>query len=108
MWDAIDITVSCEIERIDTPLKPSDITYNILAAAVPLTMAPAFTQWPPCDYAITHALTWTFGASNNAPATVTSADKYSISIQTNDHSKNAIYQMTLTDIVTWTDQVVGA
>lgn len=48
------------------------------------------------------------GASNNAPVTVTTADKYSISIQTNDHSKNAIYQLTLTDVVTWTDQAVGA
>ena len=42
VWDAIDITIGCLIERIDTPTKPADITYNILAAAVPLTLAPTF------------------------------------------------------------------
>jgi len=42
VWDSIDITVGCLIERIDTPARPADITYNILAAAVPLTLSPAF------------------------------------------------------------------
>lgn len=108
VWDAIDITVGCLIERIDVPTKPADITYNILASAVPLTLTPPFLQYPPCDYAITHSITWELGVNNNAPVTVTSGNPYSISIQTNDHSKNAIYQMKLKDRVTWTDSVVGA
>ena len=58
VWDAIDVTVSCEIERIDVPTKPADITYNILGAAIPVSLTPPFTQFPPCDYAINHALTW--------------------------------------------------
>lgn len=58
VWDAIDITVGCLIERIDTPTKPADVTYNILAAANKFTLTPAFLQWPPCDYPITHSLAW--------------------------------------------------
>lgn len=48
------------------------------------------------------------GASNNAPVTPTVGNLYEITIYTTDHSKNAVYTLTFSDHVTYTDAVAGA
>lgn len=105
VYDIIDVNVGCLITQINPPTTPPDATYNILAAAVTYTLAPLFTQQPLCNYNIIHTYTWTL---ENAPVTVDSVNPYKITWQTNDHSKNKVYTLTMKDVVTYTDLVVGA
>lgn len=67
-------------------------------------IAPAFTQWPPCDYPISESIAWTIPAIVDDDDAISVVNDYRISVQSNTLSIHGVYTLTQTDYVTYNDQ----
>ena len=102
-WIGGIVTVTCTITQINVPTVPSVTTYLIGSGAQVITLSPAFTQYPPCDYTLTEFMLWEFNPSP-APVTPDTSNKYQITIDSNDLSKARVQTLTLKNSVTYNTQ----
>mmetsp|Transcript_28195 Transcript_28195/g.34894 ORF Transcript_28195/g.34894 Transcript_28195/m.34894 type:complete len:109 (-) Transcript_28195:5237-5563(-) len=93
-WIGAIVTVTCTITEIKVPTLPTETTYLIGSGDKAITLAPTFTQYPPCGYTLGEYLLWTFSPTP-APITPDGANKYKITINSNDLSKARMQTLTL-------------
>lgn len=102
--NVVTLTVDCIIEEIQTPTTPATIVYNLMASAYTENIAPNFTQWPPCDYAITETISWDIPEITDDTDAITAVTDYQIRVQSSTLSIHGIYTLVMTDTVTYTDR----
>jgi len=78
--------VTCTITEIRVPAVPTEKTYLIGSGDLAITLAPQFTQYPPCDYTLNEYLVWEFNPSP-APVSPDLNNKYKIVIKSDDLTK---------------------
>lgn len=101
-YDHVALTVICTILRMDVPTVPNiDQTRYTVNQANPLmiNIAPNFTQYPACDYAITENLAWTIPAG--APITVTTGNKYQLKVESYNMADIKTYAVVFKDTATY-------
>ena len=98
------VVVDCVIEEIRTPDTPATVVYNLMAAAHFEDLAPAFTQYPPCDYTLTETITWDLPTIDADPDAIEAVSDYRISVSSAVLDIHGVYALTLTDTVTYNDQ----
>lgn len=62
-WIGAVVTVTCTITSFNVPDLPTEETYLINSGILDITLTPPFTQYPPCDYALSETLLWEFDPS---------------------------------------------
>ena len=95
-FDAITVTIDCIIQEIQKPTPLENTIYHVLANAQGYELTPQYTQWPPCDYAISETISWEL---NGAPITIMS--DYMIKIESDDPVDHGVYNITLSNYVTY-------
>ena len=102
-WIGAVITVDCTITRIDVPNAPTETSYLIGSGDLSITLAPAFTQYPPCEYTLTEYMLWTFNPTPS-PVTPNAANKYNFVINSNTLTDARTQTLTLSNSITYSSQ----
>jgi hypothetical protein len=94
------VQVGCEILTWTPPTMPTiaNATYTVFDNQTTWTLAPAFTQQPPCAYTANMVFTWTI--PSGAPIYATS-DPYAVLVTTSNTADAGIYTLFLDNAITY-------
>jgi hypothetical protein len=104
VMDVATVVVDCIITEVKTPTNPGTQVYNLMAAAKFVDLTPAFTQYPPCGYAITNSIAWTIPTISADTDAIEKQSDYRLKIQSSTLSINGQYTVTITNSVTYNDR----
>ena len=104
VMDAVIVVVDCVITEIRTPDTPATIVYNLMAATHFEDLAPAFYQWPPCDYVLTETIAWALPTIDADTDAIQAVSDYRVSVYSAELSIHGVYTLTVTDTVTYESQ----
>jgi len=102
-WIGAIVTVTCTITEIRVPSLPTETTYLIGSGPLEITMAPAFTQYPPCDYVLTETKMWQFNPQP-APVQPSLTDSYKITIESTQINDARVQQLTFLNTIDYLTQ----
>lgn len=97
VWDAANIIIECTISRFDVPTLPVTTQYVINSGPLVINVAPAFAQYPPCNYAVTEHFTW---ETDPYGALYTGSD-YTLTINDSDLFHAKTYKFKLINSIAW-------